>query len=171
MMAGASAPSPFYPMLQQEIGFPAAGLTGIFAVYTIAPLASLLAMGPLSDHIGRRPVISGGFVPIALGPLLFWQAGDVMGLMVARVLQGIAAGLLLSALSAAIVDLEPKGRRGSASVRNSVIPLTGLATGVLVADVLMDATAGAEANVFGSLVVAYALFASSSDSFRDRAAA
>lgn len=159
MMAGASAPSPFYPMLQQEIGFSAATLTGIFAVYTLALLASLLIMGSLSDHIGRRPVISGGFAMMALSVALFWHAGDVQGLMVARVLQGIAAGLLLSALSAAVVDLEPKDKPGSASVWNSVVPLGGLAAGALVAGILMDVTDMAEADVFGTLVAAYALFA------------
>ncbi|GMB82013.1 MFS transporter [Shinella zoogloeoides] len=159
MMAGASAPSPFYPMLQHAIGFSAATLTGIFAVYTIALLTSLLIMGSLSDYIGRRPVISGGFAVMALSLALFWQAGDVQALMVARVLQGIAAGLLLSALSAAVVDLEPKDKPGSASVWNSVIPLGGLAAGALMAGILMDVTDMAEAEVFGTLVAAYALFA------------
>lgn len=159
MMAGASAPSPFYPSLQQEIGFSAATLTGIFAVYTVALLISLLVTGSLSDHVGRRPVISVGFVLMALSLLLFWQAGDVAGLMVARTLQGIAAGLLLSALSAAVVDLEPRDRPGSASVWNSVIPLGGLAVGALISGILMDVTEMAEADVFGTLVVAYVLFA------------
>ena len=159
MMAGASAPSPFYPSLQQEIGFSAAMLTGIFAVYTVALLISLLVTGSLSDHVGRRPVISVGFVLMALSLLLFWQAGDVAGLMVARTLQGIAAGLLLSALSAAVVDLEPRDRPGSASVWNSVIPLGGLAVGALISGILMDVTEMAEADVFGTLVVAYVLFA------------
>ena len=159
MMAGASAPSPFYPSLQQEIGFSAAMLTGIFAVYTVALLISLLVTGSLSDHIGRRPVISVGFVLMALSLLLFWQAGDVAGLMVARTLQGVAAGLLLSALSAAVVDLEPRDRPGSASVWNSVIPLGGLAVGALISGILMDVTEMAEADVFGTLVVAYVLFA------------
>lgn len=159
MMAGASAPSPFYPTLQQEIGFSAATLTGIFAVYTVALLVSLLVTGSLSDHIGRRPVISGGFALMALSLLLFWQAEDVAGLIAARALQGIAAGLLLSALSAAVVDLEPKDRPGSATVWNSVIPLGGLAVGALAAGILMDVTETAEADVFGTLVVAYTLFA------------
>lgn len=159
MMAGASAPSPFYPNLQHEIGFSAAMLTAIFAVYTVALLASLLVTGSLSDHIGRRPVISGGFALLAVSLVLFWQATSVSGLMFARVLQGAAAGTLLSALSATIVDLEPKHRPGSASVWNSVIPLGGLAVGALVAGVMMDLTSMAEADVFGALTGAYALLA------------
>ena len=159
MMAGASAPSPFYPTLQQQIGFSSATLTGIFAVYTVALLASLLFTGSLSDHLGRKPVLSGGFALMAVSLLLFWHAADVPGLMAARVLQGIAAGLLLSALSAAVVDFEPKDRPGSASIWNSVIPLAGLALGALVAGLLMDVTGAAEATVFGALVLAYVAFA------------
>jgi MFS family permease len=159
MMAGASAPSPFYPNLQQEIGFSAAMLTAIFAVYTVALLASLLVTGSLSDHIGRRPVISGGFALLAVSLVLFWQATSVSGLMLARVLQGVAAGTLLSAVSAAVVDLEPKHRPGSAAVWNSVVPMGGLAVGALVAGLMMDLTDMAEADVFGALTGAYIVLA------------
>lgn len=159
MMAGASAPSPFYPSLQHEIGFSAAMLTGIFAVYTLALLAALLTAGSLSDHIGRRPVISAGFALLAVSLVLFWQATTVSGLMLARVLQGIAGGLLLSSLSAAVVDLEPKSRPGTAAVWNSVIPLGGLAVGALVAGIMLDVTSRAEADVFGAFTAAYILLA------------
>jgi MFS family permease len=157
MMAGASAPSPFYPLLQQEIGFSSATLTGIFAVYTISLLATLLFFGSLSDHLGRRPVISGGFALMAASLLLFWHAETVSALMLARVLQGLAAGLLLSSLSAAVVDFEPKSRPGSAAIWNSVVPLAGLAFGALAAGLLMDLTEGPKAEVFGTLVVGYGL--------------
>ncbi len=159
MMAGASAPSPFYPTLQQEIGFMSMTLTAVFAVYTVTLLAALLVMGSLSDHVGRRPVISAGFALMAFSLFLFWHAEDVGSLVVARFLQGIAAGLLLSTLSAAVVDFEPRDRPGSASVWNSVVPLSGLAVGALVAGLLMDATSGAKASVFGALVAGSALFA------------
>lgn len=159
MMAGASAPSPFYPELQHEIGFSAAMLTAIFAVYTVSLLASLLITGSLSDHVGRRPVISGGFALLAISLVVFWQATSVSGLMLARVLQGMAAGTLLSALSAAVVDLEPKDRPGTAAVWNSVIPLAGLAVGALASGVMMDLTSMAEADVFGALTGAYVLLA------------
>jgi hypothetical protein len=159
MMAGASAPSPFYPSLQQEIGFSAAMLTAIFAIYTVALLVALLITGSLSDHIGRRPAISGGFALLAISLILFWQANSLSGLMVARILQGIAAGMLLSALSAAVVDFEPKERPGSAAIWNSVVPLGGLAVGALAAGLMLDLTDLAEAVVFGALTSAYAFLA------------
>ncbi|AXV18506.1 MFS transporter (plasmid) [Neorhizobium sp. SOG26] len=159
LMAAASAPSPFYPVLQAEIGFSAAALTGIFAIYTVSLLASLLITGSLSDHLGRRPVISAGFALMALSLLLFWQASSVGTLLPARVLQGVAAGLLLSALSAAVVDFEPKERPGSASIWNSVIPLMGLAAGALVTGIMMDIATFAKADVFGTLVTICAVLA------------
>lgn len=138
MMAGASAPSPFYPVLQERIGFSAGTMTIIFAVYAVGLLLTLLVTGSLSDHIGRRPVISAGLVILAASMLLLWQAGSVEALIGARIVQGIAAGVLLSALSAAVVDHEPPSRPGSAAVMNSVTPLAGLAVGALVAGSALD---------------------------------
>ena len=91
MMAGASAPSPFYPILQRQIGFSPAVMTGIFAIYTIALLCTLLVAGSLSDHIGRRPVLSAAFAVLAVSLVMFWQADTVGTLLFARVVQGPAA--------------------------------------------------------------------------------
>ncbi|MBO0345369.1 MFS transporter [Roseibium sp. CAU 1637] len=159
MLAGASAPSPFYPILQQEMGFSAAMMTGIFAVYAIFLLATLLMTGSLSDHVGRRPVLSAGFTILAVSIVLFWQAGSPETLLVARAIQGIASGLLLSTLSATAVDLEPKSRPGSAAIWNSVIPLAGLAIGALVAGIALDFSPTPKTDVFGGLTLLYLVLA------------
>ncbi len=111
MMAGASAPSPFYPVLQRDIGFSSATLTGIFAVYAVALLLTLLVTGSLSDHLGRRPVVSGALALLAVSMLAFWHADSVTLLVTARIVQGVASGLLLSSLTATVVDLEPRPPR------------------------------------------------------------
>ncbi|WP_198453207.1 MFS transporter [Thioclava electrotropha] len=131
MLAGASAPSPFYPVLQARIGFSSAMMTGIFAIYAGALLVTLLVFGRLSDHLGRRPVLSVGFVLLALGMLEFLWADTAMALLLARVLQGLASGLLISTLSASSTDHEPSARPGLAAVWNAVAPLAGLAAGAL----------------------------------------
>jgi predicted MFS family arabinose efflux permease len=159
MMAGASAPSPFYPVLQQELGFSAAVMTGIFAIYTLALLSTLLVVGSLSDHIGRRPVVSVGLLLLAASIVIFWHAGSVVMLMEARVLQGVAAGMLLSSISAMSVDFEPADRPGSSAIWNSVMPLVGLAAGAGAAGAIMDLSPTADADVFGFLTIAYLLLA------------
>ncbi|QAY72069.1 MFS transporter [Agromyces protaetiae] len=159
MMAAASAPSPFYPVLQQRLGLDPGTITGIFAVYAVVLLAALLTMGSLSDHLGRRPVISAGFAVLALSVLLFWHADSVGLLYGARALQGLASGILLSALSAAIADLEPANRPGSAAVWNSVAPMAGLAIGAIAAGAVLDVAADPLLVVFAPLVVAFVALA------------
>lgn len=159
MMIGASAPSPFYPVLQQDLGFSSATLTGIFAVYAVALLVTLLVTGSSSDHVGRRPVISVGLVLLAGSMVLFWHADSVALLFTARTVQGIATGLLMSSLSAAVVDLEPADRPGSAATLNSVSPLAGLATGALLGGTLLERTSSALGVTFGTLTVLYLVLA------------
>ncbi|WP_269208771.1 MFS transporter, partial [Leucobacter chromiiresistens] len=155
MMAGASAPSPFYPVLAESIGFSPLVTTSVFAVYALALLATLLTAGSLSDHVGRRPVASSGLVLLAASVLVFWHAESVPLLILARVLQGVASGLLLSAVSAAITDLESPRRPGSAAVWNAVAPMLGLGIGALAAGLALDGSRDAMALVFAPLVVVY----------------
>ncbi len=157
MMGAASAPSPFYPVLQQEIGFSALASTTIFAVYAFALLVTLLVTGSLSDHVGRRPVVGVGFVVLALSMVLFWHADTVGLLVTARVVQGVAAGLLMSALTAAVVDLEPLARPGSAAVANGVLPLAGMAVGAAASGFVLDHADAPEPIVFGVLTGLYVL--------------
>lgn len=159
MTAGASAPSPFYPVLQQHLGYSAATSTTVFAVYVGALLVTLLIAGSVSDHIGRRPVISLGFAVLAASMVTFWHADSVTALVTARVIQGIATGFLTSTLSATVVDLEPVGRPGLGATVNSVIPLGGLAIGAPISGVVLDHSSSALAMVFGGLTALYAAIA------------
>lgn len=157
MMSAASAPSPFYPVLQEEIGFGDTALTAIFATYVVTLLVTLLVTGGLSDHVGRRPVIAVGFTMLAVSMIGLAVADSVTTLLLARAGQGVAAGLLLSSLSAAVVDFEPPGRPGSAPVANTVLPLAGLAVGALGAGVALDVLASPAVIVFGGSAVIFAL--------------
>ncbi|GAA4489345.1 MFS transporter [Microbacterium panaciterrae] len=159
MMIGASAPSPFYPVLAQRIGFGATLITAVFAVYAVALMLTLLTAGSLSDHVGRRPVIIAGLILLAGSMFLFWNAGSVGLLVVARLVQGIASGLLLSALSAAVLDLGPAGRPGIAALWNALCPGIGLSLGALLAGIALDATPNALADVFAPLSGIYLVLA------------
>ncbi|MEV0828718.1 MFS transporter [Nonomuraea rubra] len=135
-LAASSAPSPIYAIYQQQWQFTAWVLTVVFALYVFGLLGSLLVVGALSDHLGRRPVLAAaiGLEVVALG--LFLVADDVLVLSLARVLQGVATGAATTTLSATLVDLEPS--RGRAGVVTSVAPLTGLAAGALGSGVLVE---------------------------------
>lgn len=159
MMVGASAPSPFYPVLAQDIGFPAVVISAVFAVYAVALLLTLLTAGSLSDHVGRRPVVIAGFLLLAGSMFLFWHADAVAMLFLARILQGVASGLLISALSATVLDFAPGGRAGVAALWNALSPGIGLALGALVSAVVLDVSGEALLDVFAPLSSAYILLA------------
>jgi MFS family permease len=129
--AAASAPTPLYVVYQKEWGFPTSTLTLIFAVYVVGLIGSLLVFGALSDHIGRRPVLAGAIALEAVAFVLFFGAGDVTVLLVARVAQGIATGAAFSTLGATLVDMNPPHSPGRAGLVNGVAPISGLAIGAL----------------------------------------
>jgi MFS family permease len=127
--AAASAPTPLYVVYQKEWGFSTTTLTVIFAVYVFGLIGSLLVLGGLSDHVGRRPVIAAAIVLEAVSFVLFIAAGDVNVLLAARVAQGIATGMAFSTLGATLVDLNPPHSPGRAGLVNGIAPIGGLALG------------------------------------------
>ena len=136
--AASSVPSPLYPLYQQLFGFSAATLTVVFAVYVAGLLASLLVVGALSDHIGRKPVLVGALVLEAVSFAVFLGAGGVVALLVARVLQGIATGAAITTLGATMVDLAPPDAPHRAGMVTGVGTLAGLAAGAVGAGALIQ---------------------------------
>ncbi|WP_162622684.1 MFS transporter [Salinisphaera orenii] len=132
---GAScAPTPLYPLYQHAWGFSSAVLTTVFAVYMFALLATLLVSGSLSDHWGRKPVIGGAIVLEALAFGAFLLANGPGWLIVGRVLQGVATGIMTSAVVAAIIDSD--ARRGA--LMASIGPFFGMAVGGLFSGLLVS---------------------------------
>ncbi|MFF4756737.1 hypothetical protein ACWD5R_42555 [Streptomyces sp. NPDC002514] len=58
LLAASSAPTPLYARHAAAWHFSPIITTGVFGVYAIAVLLSLLVFGRVSDHIGRRPVLA-----------------------------------------------------------------------------------------------------------------
>ncbi|MCG0289460.1 MFS transporter [Streptomyces sp. PSAA01] len=157
-LAASSAPSPLYVIYQRQWQFTAWVLTLVFALYVVGLLGSLLVVGALSDHLGRRPVLAAAIGLEMVALTLFLTAGNVVVLAAARVLQGIATGAATTTLSATLVDLEPPHARGRAGTVTSVSPLTGLALGALGSGVLVEfgpaPTRLVYALLFGGMVLA-----------------
>ncbi|MFG2308663.1 MFS transporter [Streptomyces sp. NPDC048566] len=130
-LAASSAPSPLYVVYQQEWHFSATTLTTVFAVYVLGMIAALLVLGALSDHLGRRPVLLSAVALEAGSMILFLTAQDVGVLMAARLVQGIATGAAMTALGAALGDLNPAHAPHRAGVVTGAAPTFGLGLGAL----------------------------------------
>lgn len=129
--AASAVPSPLYVVYQEAWDFSATALTFVFAIYVVGLLGSLLVVGALSDHIGRRPVLAGAIGLETVALIFFITAGDLATLSVARVLQGIATGAAMTTLGASLVDLNPPHAPGRAGLISGVAPLGGLTIGAL----------------------------------------
>ena len=134
LLASSSAPTPLYATYQARWGFSPVTVTVVFGVYAVAMLVSLLVLGGLSDHIGRRPVLTAALVAQAGVMLLFATASGLDVLLLARVLQGLATGAAVAAIGAALVDLHP----GRGPVANAAGAMGGTASGALASALLVQ---------------------------------
>ncbi|MGM8851977.1 MFS transporter [Salinicola halophyticus] len=132
-LAASSAPTPLYQIYQSTWHFSTTWLTLVFASYVFALLLALLTTGSLSDYIGRRPVVAIAIVGEILSLGLFLVADGLAWVLAARILQGIATGIVTSALAAAMLDSDHT--RGP--VLASIAPLSGMGIGALIAGILV----------------------------------
>ena len=159
LLAASSAPSPLYPVYEAEFGFSALTLTGIFAVYVLALLLSLLTVGRLSDFLGRRPVLAVALLVEAAAMATFLDAHGVTALFLARIVQGLATGAAVGVLGAYLLDLQPTNGSRLGSLINSVAATGGIGVGAVLAGVLIKYGPHPTRLVFGILTVAFLVLA------------
>ena len=159
LLFASSVPSPLYVVYQAEWGFSAITLTSVFAVYALALLGALLVVGSISDHVGRRPTLLAALAVEMAAMLAFAGADGVGWLFAARTLQGAATGMAMGALSAALLDLQPRSKPWLGALAAAVAPLTGLALGALAAGLLVDYGPDPTRLVFWILLGTFALAA------------
>jgi predicted MFS family arabinose efflux permease len=158
MLAASGVPSPLYRVYQEEFGFSDGVLTTVFGIYAVALLASLLVVGALSDHVGRRPVLVAAFLLEAAAMVLFLVSDGVGWLLAARAVQGLATGALTSTLGAALLDLQ-RTERPLGAFLNSASPGLGLSIGAVGAGLLVQFVPSPTAWVFGALTGVFLLAA------------
>jgi len=101
---------PALPEMANRLASDVATIQLTVSVYLLALAAGQLAMGPLSDRFGRRPVMLMGLTLTAAASVLAISVGTVGSLVAARVLQalGASAGIVVS--RAIIRDLFDRNR-------------------------------------------------------------
>jgi predicted MFS family arabinose efflux permease len=131
-LASSSAPTPLYAVYQAAWGFSPVTVTIVFGIYAVAVLATLLVVGSLSDHVGRRPVLVAATLLQAGAMAMFATAQGVGTLLLARVVQGLATGAAAGAVGAGLLDLD----RDRGTLANAVAPMLGTATGGMLSALL-----------------------------------
>ncbi|MET7289278.1 MFS transporter [Streptomyces sp. NPDC005573] len=150
VMAAAGAPSALLIVYQQQWHFPDSELTIAFAIYALGLLLALLAVGSLSDRIGRRPVLVAALALQAVAMAVFLAAPDIGVLIVARALQGFATGAATSAFSAYISEVAPAAWKKAAALVVSIASFAGLGIGVVLTGLAVQFAAAPATVVFGA---------------------
>jgi len=149
----AGAPTPLLPRYQAEWGFAPSLVTLAFGIYAVALLVSLLVVGSLSDHIGRRPLLISSLAVELVSMAMFLFAPSIGWIIAARVLQGVATGAATTAFSAAVVELAPGHRKRLGATIVGVAPAVGLGLGALSSGVIAHFDTGTPTPVWAALVV------------------
>ncbi|MCW7946219.1 multidrug transporter [Streptomyces hygroscopicus] len=141
LMAFGTAPTPLWPLYAARDGFGVTTITVVFAVLVGGAALGFLALGHLSDRLGRRRiVVSALAVTLAAAVALTWWT-TLPGLVVGRFLNGVGIGLMASTATTYLHDLyrrahPDRSRAGLPEVVATAANLGGLALGPLVAGVI-----------------------------------
>jgi MFS family permease len=150
-------PSPLYGTYSVLWGLSPFVLTLVYATYAFGVLASLLLAGPVSDQVGRRPVLLVALGTLMGSTILFVLADSVVWLFAARAIQGVATGLALGAASAALLDLHHRRDPQAVGLANGVASAGGMGLGVLVSALIVDLLPAPRVVPYAVLFVLFAL--------------
>ncbi|KJK59332.1 MFS transporter [Saccharothrix sp. ST-888] len=138
VMVGTTVPTPLYPRYQEAFDFSDLMVTVAFAVYALGVVLGLLCFGSLSDRLGRRPVTAVSLLLAGAAAGVFLAAGDLVVLLVGRVLSGLAAALVTGAATAHLTELAAPGEQVRAGRIALAANMGGLASGPLLAGSLAE---------------------------------
>ena len=138
VFAAVGSTIPLFNIYRAEEGFTNAGISLTVVAYSAATLGTLLVLGRLSSHVGRRPVAIASLALLVLGCLLLLSVHDIGVLIVGRLLMGLGAGMASSSLTAYVVDAAPVRPAWLASVASSQTVMLGLAVGAVASGALVQ---------------------------------
>lgn len=136
LIAGAAMPTPLYQMYGEVFHFSHFTLTAIFGVYALGVIPALFVFGPIGDVICRRRVLMAAICIEAAGIGILAAARGVPWLFAGRVLVGLAVGASQGNLSAALVEMQPRGDRQRAALMTTASTVGGGAAGPLMSGLM-----------------------------------
>lgn len=129
-LLNSSAPTPLYPLYQQQLGLSAVSLTIIYGAYAGGVLIALFSVGNLAGKVADlRSLMIPALLAVFAGALLFSLADSFACLFMARLLAGLGTGALTGAANIALLRFGPKDGGKAAALIATLSFTTGLALG------------------------------------------
>ncbi len=142
VMAFATLPSPLYGLYRTRDHLSAFMITLVFAIFAGGTIITLLGERFIAARAGRRGAMLGGVATmmVAAGVLAAWK--DLPGLLIGRVLTGVAIGLAAGVAIPYLIELRARTYPNASVVyaRNigTAVNVGGLGIGPLVAGILAE---------------------------------
>ncbi len=126
------------PEIRGDVGASSEGLQWVMNGYLLTIAVLVVTAGRLGDMFGRKRVFIAGMAVFALGSGVSGAAGDQVGLIVGRVLQGAGAAPMLSLSLALVCNAFPAEEQPRALGIWAAVSAVALAIGPLAGGVLIE---------------------------------
>ncbi len=139
-MLGMGVVAPFLPEYSLSLGASATEVGVIFSSFSISRTLFLPLIGNLTDRKGKKPFIVSGLLLYTVVSLIYLDFQSIPGLITARMLQGICAGLVIPSSMALLGELSPQEEIGKFTGLFNTAFFLGLGTGPLIGGFLKRST-------------------------------
>lgn len=138
LFVASATPIPLYGLYREVDGLTYQDLSMSSVVYFLGALFSLLILGRLSNHWGRKLTTLFALSLGALGCVAMLFIHDAAPLLIGRFLQGLSCGLASSAVASWIIDTSHNIPKWIAPAVVGCGPMTGLTIGGIGSGLLVD---------------------------------
>ena len=139
---GTALASPLYPLYQQLWQLQPSDITTMFIAYMGGTLMSILFLGRLSDSLGFAKVLRAGLLLVLMGVGLSAFAQNAFMLSCARVIIGIASGLISTSGMMGMLQTSPLPNEGQTARWYAALNGLGFGMGPLIGGVVAQISGG-----------------------------
>lgn len=130
--------APLLPLYAQQYGAQGFAIGLVFASFSISRTVLLPFIGMISDKRGRKVFITLGLLLLTFTSVGYVVSRSVEALIVTRMLQGIAAALVIPIVLAYMGEITLLGKEGTTMGLFNIFFFGGLATGPLLGGLVKD---------------------------------